>query len=70
MANKILMAFQEHAQAWTRADAILEGSPNPNSRFFALQVRMLVTEFLFALTLFLASGNGGYDQVPMENTAR
>jgi hypothetical protein len=38
MANKILMAFQEHPQAWTRADAILEQSASPSSRFFALQV--------------------------------
>jgi len=38
MANKALMALQEAPDVWTKADAILERSQNPQSRFFGLQV--------------------------------
>jgi exportin-1 len=37
-ANKQLMALQEAPDLWTKADAILERSQNPQARFFGLQV--------------------------------
>lgn len=37
-AEKVMTSLQEHELMWTRADAILEQSQNPNTKFFALQV--------------------------------
>ena len=37
-AEKIMTGLQENEMMWTRADAILEQSQNPNTKFFALQV--------------------------------
>lgn len=37
-ANKVLMEFQEFPDVWTKADAILETSQNPSTRFFGLQI--------------------------------
>jgi exportin-1 len=37
-ANKVLMAFQGTPDVWTKADAILETSTNPQTKFFALQI--------------------------------
>jgi exportin-1 len=37
MANKMLMQLQESPDLWTKADAIIEKSLNPQSRFFGLQ---------------------------------
>lgn len=37
-ANKVLMAFQEMPDVWTKADAILETSTNAETKFFGLQV--------------------------------
>ena len=37
-ANQQLMALQEAPDLWTKADAILERSQNPQARFFGLQV--------------------------------
>jgi exportin-1 len=37
-ANKALMQLQESPDLWQKADAIIEQSSNPNSRFFGLQV--------------------------------
>eukprot|EP00562_Extubocellulus_spinifer_P009336 CAMPEP_0178498312 /NCGR_PEP_ID=MMETSP0696-20121128/15185_1 /TAXON_ID=265572 /ORGANISM="Extubocellulus spinifer, Strain CCMP396" /LENGTH=1087 /DNA_ID=CAMNT_0020126857 /DNA_START=606 /DNA_END=3869 /DNA_ORIENTATION=+ len=37
-ANKALMTLQESPDLWTKADAILERSQNPQARFFGLQV--------------------------------
>ena len=37
-ANKALMTLQESAEVWTKADAILEKSQNPQCRFFGLQI--------------------------------
>jgi exportin-1 len=34
----VLQAFQEHPQAWTRVDAILETAKVQDTKFFALQV--------------------------------
>ena len=34
----MMTSLQEHEMMWTRADAILEQSQNPNTKFFALQV--------------------------------
>ena len=38
-AEAVLKTVQEHPQAWSRVDAILERSASPQSKFFALQVR-------------------------------
>lgn len=38
LADKVLVAFKEHPEAWTRVDTILESSPNPNTKYIALQV--------------------------------
>lgn len=37
-AEAVLKKFQEHPDAWTRVDAILEHSKNPQTKFFGLQV--------------------------------
>lgn len=37
-AEAVLKKFQEHPDAWTRVDAILESSQNQQSKFFGLQV--------------------------------
>eukprot|EP00898_Chlorokybus_atmophyticus_P003100 jgi/Chlat1/3791/Chrsp259S00289 len=37
-AEKVLRQLQEHPDAWTRVDAILEGSHSQNSKYFALQI--------------------------------
>jgi hypothetical protein len=34
--------LQEHPEMWMRVDSILESSSNPNSKFFALQARLLL----------------------------
>jgi hypothetical protein len=38
-AEAVLKKVQEHPDAWTRVDAILEHSKNPQTKFFGLQVR-------------------------------
>jgi len=37
-AERVLNELQEHPDAWTRADVILESSNNPDAKFFALQI--------------------------------
>lgn len=37
-AEAVLKQFQEHPEAWTRVDAILEASKNQQTKFFGLQV--------------------------------
>ncbi|MEW5316465.1 MAG: hypothetical protein WDW38_007837 [Sanguina aurantia] len=37
-AEKLLLQFQEHPQAWVRVDSILESSQNPSTKYFALQI--------------------------------
>ena len=37
-ADRVLMAFREHPDAWTRVDTILESSSNPQTKYIALQV--------------------------------
>lgn len=37
-ANKALMTLQQSPDLWTKADAILERSSNPQARFFGLQI--------------------------------
>ncbi|GME79441.1 unnamed protein product [Ambrosiozyma monospora] len=37
-AQKILTSFQDHPEAWTRADVILTTSTNPQSKYIALSV--------------------------------
>ncbi|BFZ54615.1 Karyopherin transporter [Savitreella phatthalungensis] len=37
-AQKVLTQFQEHPNAWTKVDAILETSNNPQAKFIALSV--------------------------------
>jgi len=34
----VLMAFREHADAWTRVDAILESQASANTKYIALQI--------------------------------
>jgi len=38
-AERVMLQLQEHQDMWTRVDAILETSSNPNSKFLALQAR-------------------------------
>jgi len=38
-AERVMLQLQEHPDMWTRVDAILETSTNPNSKFLALQAR-------------------------------
>eukprot|EP00667_Euglena_gracilis_P000862 EG_transcript_863 len=37
-AQAVLTKFQEHPEAWTRVDKVLETSQNPHSKYFALQI--------------------------------
>lgn len=37
-AEKVLKAFQEHPEAWTRVDSILEKAKTQQTKYFALQV--------------------------------
>jgi len=37
-AEDIMRSFQEHPDAWTRVDNILEKAQDSNTKFFALQV--------------------------------
>ena len=37
-AENLLKQLQEHPEAWTRVDGILEQSKNQQTKFFALQV--------------------------------
>lgn len=38
LAQKVLTQFQEHPDAWSRVDTILEYSQNSNTKYFALQI--------------------------------
>jgi hypothetical protein len=38
-AEQALKAFQEHPEAWTRVDSILEKAKTQQTKYFALQVR-------------------------------
>ena len=44
-AEKVLQAFQEHPESWTRVDAILEASQYQNTKYFALQVLESVIKY-------------------------
>ncbi|GLC60282.1 Exportin-1 [Pleodorina starrii] len=44
-AEKLLLEFQEHPQAWTRVDTILEASQNQPTKYFALQILESVIRF-------------------------
>ena len=37
-AEKILTAFKEHPDAWTKVDTILEFSTNQQTKYYALQI--------------------------------
>lgn len=37
-AQTVLTTLKEHPEAWTRVDAILEFSQNPQTKYFALQI--------------------------------
>ena len=37
-AQTVLTTLKEHPDAWTRVDAILEYSQNPQTKYFALQI--------------------------------
>ncbi|KAI8885318.1 nuclear export factor CRM1 [Backusella circina FSU 941] len=38
LADQLLTQFQQHEQAWTRVDGILQTSENPQTKFIALQI--------------------------------
>lgn len=38
MAQEILTQLKEHPDSWTRVDAILEFSKNPQTKYYALQI--------------------------------
>ncbi|KXZ44730.1 hypothetical protein GPECTOR_63g55 [Gonium pectorale] len=44
-AEKLLLEFQEHPQAWTRVDTILETSQSQPTKYFALQILESVIRF-------------------------
>lgn len=44
-ADKVLTAFREHPEAWTRVDAILESASNAQAKFIALQVLETLIKF-------------------------
>ena len=44
-AEKLLTAFQEHPESWTRVDSILETSRYQNTKYFALQVLESVIKY-------------------------
>ncbi|ODV91581.1 hypothetical protein CANCADRAFT_72949 [Tortispora caseinolytica NRRL Y-17796] len=70
-AQTVLTQFQEHPDAWQRADQILEGSNNPQTRFLALRIldkliatrwktlpseqRLGIRNFVVSMSLTLAS---------------
>ncbi|CAG9460409.1 unnamed protein product [Pedinophyceae sp. YPF-701] len=44
-AEDVLRAFQEHSEAWTRVDAILEKAKDDNTKFYALQILQQAVQF-------------------------
>lgn len=42
-AEQVLKAFQEHPDAWTRVDTVLEKAKTQQTKFFALQVNMVTS---------------------------
>jgi exportin-1 len=44
-AQKVLTQFQEHPQAWTRVDAILEYSSSQPTKYFALSILEKIIQF-------------------------
>ena len=52
-ANKALMSLQESSDIWTKADAILERSQNPQCRFFGLQVLDDAIKTRYAQPIFM-----------------
>lgn len=53
-AEKVLKAFQEHPDAWTRVDVILEKAKTQQTKYFALQVCNRVSQgFLSAACLLV-----------------
>jgi exportin-1 len=40
-AEAVLKQLQEHPDAWTRVDAILEQTKNQQTKFYGLQVRVI-----------------------------
>jgi len=45
-AEAVLKKVQEHPDAWTRVDSILEKSGNQQTKFYGLQVRLCLIFFL------------------------
>lgn len=52
-AEKVLKAFQEHPEAWTRVDSILEKASTQQTKYFALQVGLGREVYLHDALLFL-----------------
>lgn len=48
-ANDVLMQLREHPEAWTRVDAIIEGSNNENTKFYALQILQDTIQFRWGI---------------------
>lgn len=63
-AEKLLLEFQEHPQAWTRVDTILEVSQNQPTKYFALQV------YCCKWTDQIVFGRKGSSDIPLGGCAR
>ncbi len=44
-ADRVLTAFSEHADAWTRVDAVLEAAVRVETKFFALKILESVIKY-------------------------
>ena len=61
-AQKVLTDLKEHPEAWTRVDAILEYSQNPQTKYFALQIlENLIKTRWKALPRAQCEGEGFFD---------
>ncbi len=71
-AEKVLKALQDHPDAWTRVDTILENSKDSNSKFIALQVcgsACLLSAFVDSSRSGVITDLGGHYQVSMERAS-
>lgn len=62
-AETLLKKLQEHPEAWTRVDTILEQSKSQQTKFFGLQVSIVVHCAKERKRIFLVGGWGGGDFV-------
>lgn len=66
VANRIMVALQEHQESWNKVCDILEQSNNPATKFFGLQV--LMTSFIIYLFITSYSDFGRCGKISMENS--